>query len=150
MRNPYNPQTLRESPVRDRIIAALKEYGPMPVHEIAEVLELPNNNVSRIIRMTRLRWPGCFFRIISWLTPKETGVPGMKNMCRVYAFTGGKDVPKPEVNREECLKQNQARFRERNRAKIRARKKAARIKKKESAKPAQASPWDGLGQRAKR
>lgn len=79
---------------RDAITAALKEFGPMSVAEIAEYLGRARNVVNTCMTSARRHHPGKFFRIVSYR--RQVGVPGRETP--IYTTGPGRDAPRPNFD----------------------------------------------------
>lgn len=113
---------------RARIVAALQEYGPMTILELADHLELSKDVVGGCIASTRWLLPQQVFRVV-----RHQPVTGRRARdLAVYAAEAGPDTPN-QVNPAKRRKQSEARYRDKHRALINARARA-----KDAAPP---NPW---------
>lgn len=121
-------------PVRNAVIAAIKEHGPMTCNEVAEVLGWTIERTHSVIANGRRLHPGKLFRVIRYQPSRGKG----KDQA-VYAVQAGKDKPRPttdmKVRRHEALQ----RYRNKHRATINARHRQARAAKAGSTVPQ--NPW---------
>jgi hypothetical protein len=104
--------------IRDVLVEAFKEHGPMSAAELSEATGIPRKKVDHSIGGARREYPEQFFRIVEWRRQPD-GHKGA--MVPVYAHKPGKDKPQPKAKTH----------RERN-ADYRARKRAAlRVKNRQ-------------------
>lgn len=126
-----------KSKTRQIIINALRELGPMTIHEIAEETGLPVRKVSRQICATRHMHPGKYFRVVRY----QPLVGRTGKDLRVYAAEEGPDVPN-KVDEAARLKARQARYRNKHRAVINARNRVRNAN--QAGRYVASSPWMGL------
>lgn len=117
--------------VRDAIVAALREFGPMSAAEISETTGLPRGKVNAALTNARASHPGRFFRVSRWQL--QVGRKGRETP--VYAAAPGKDADRPTFDEEHRKAANRRNYRA-NRARWAAqRKRRAGVA---------TSPWSGL------
>ena len=122
-------------PVRNAVIAALTQHGPMTCHEIADVMDWPLIRVQSVLRSARWLHPEKMFRVVGY---KRTA-NGRGKDASVYALQAGADVPRNVVDFGKRRLQARALYRYRNQAAINARNRADRALKAGHA--ASANPW---------
>lgn len=117
--------------VRDAIVAALREFGPMSAAEISEATGLPRGKVNGSLTLARASHPGQFFRIVRWQL--QVGRKGRETP--IYAAETGKDARRPAFDDAHRKAASQRNYRA-NRA------RRAALRKQRSG--ISASPWAGL------
>ena len=110
-------------PIRNAVIAILKEYGPMTRNDIAGILGWPPERVHSTIANARRLRPGEIFRVVRYQR-----VEGKSKDQSVYAYAKGPDAPRPNVNKAARRKETEARYRRRHSATINARLRLYRAK----------------------
>lgn len=141
-RKRYQP-ALDRAPLRQPIVAALQEHGPMTMPDIADLLQLPRQKVSTTIRNARAGHPGIFFRVVGYRNPDELDLSmGCKSRRQIYAAEQGADMPRPKVNKTLRRKRTQKRYRDKNKAIINAQIRKHRSETKGSA--SLLGMWHGL------
>jgi len=116
--------THRALPVRNAVIAVLKEHGPMTIPEIADHLAWDLPRTRSVIANGRRLHPGKLFRIIAYRRAteskgKDTGV---------FAAQAGPDKPR-NPDKIARRKKTQASYRRRHQALINARHRKWRAEK---------------------
>ena len=125
-------------PVRNAVIAALTQHGPMTCHEIADVMDWPLARVQCALRNARRLHPEKVFRVIRYKPVTE----GKGKDASVYAAQAGADVPRQADNIDERRQKAQARYRRRHKAVINSRTRRARAL--QSGHAVRANPWAQL------
>lgn len=132
-RKRYQPNP-DKAPLRQAIVAVLQEHGPMTMPDIADLLQLPRQQVSGAIRNARACHPEEFFRVVGHRNPDKLDLDmGNKSRWQIYAAEKGADAPRAKVNKNLRRKQTQKRYREKNKAIINARIRKYRSETKGSA-----------------
>lgn len=101
----------------ERIIEALKEYGPMTVRELARLLNVPRDNISSLVNWLRVptpQYPVKRVYMCEWTYDDEECANPYPRP--VYKLGSKPDAPKPApLTRKEKAKQQRDRMRNRNR-----------------------------------
>lgn len=109
--------------MRERMIAAIQEHGPLTVRELAEWLQHDMGKVNESMWRARKTHGTRYFRVTGY--QRQQGNSGRE--ARVYGLGPGEDVRKPALGLK-ARRQTQYRYFEKNRALIYAKKKVQRRK----------------------
>ena len=110
-------------PIRNAVIAVLKEYGPMTRNDIAGILGWEPGRVHNTITNARRLHPEKMFRVVRYQR-----VEGKSKDQSVYAYAKGPDMPRPKVDKATRGRETRARYRRRHNATINARMRIRRAK----------------------
>lgn len=135
----------KPSPIRDVVMACLKENGPMTVPELMDALEMPRRQIYDAITGARQQWPGKMIRILRWVDPKSVG-SSSKRYLAVFSASPGPDADPIDLATKEHRQSKQNEYRAKRRALILAQQRRNYWARKGVAAPA-INPWQGLGQR---
>lgn len=113
-------------PVRNAVIAALREHGPMTRHALAECLDWPLGRVHSTVANARRLRPEQVFRVVGYQRVLE----GKGKDASIYAAEPGPDMPRPKAGQYQRNRATRRRYRERHRAVINARHRARRAREK--------------------
>lgn len=109
--------------MRERMIEAIKEHGPLTVRELAEWLDHDMGKVNESMWRARKTHGTRYFIVTGY--QRQQGHGGRE--ARVYGLGPGEDVRKPTLGKR-ARRQTQYRYFEKNRALIYAKKKVQRRK----------------------
>lgn len=107
--------------VRDKLVHALNEFGPMTAAELAAASGVPLVRVHACLAQARTTHERRIFRIAAWRSPLEENRSGKHYAIFALGSPNNRaDAPRPEWDPVEAKRAAGARFREANRAKLRA------------------------------
>ena len=127
-------------PIRNAVIATLKEHGPMTCEDTAGLMGWTVERVHGVISSARRLRPGQIFRVVRYQRAEGRGKDHS-----VYAASPGQDAPRPKVDKKVRRLRTQEDYRNRHRAIVNARNRMARAAKK--GYTASANPWAQLAPR---
>ena len=113
-------------PVRNAVIATIKEHGPMTCADTAGLMGWTVERVHGAIASARRRCPGQIFRVVGY----QRAADGKGKDASIYAAQPGDDVPRPAVNKKARRNATQANYRKRHKAIVNARLRMSRAKNK--------------------
>lgn len=114
------PSTERPAPTRDKLLAALRECGPMTAAELAEYTGMHRGAVNGAINGWRESNPRRFFAIVDWRRPVGNG----GRMAPVYRAGPGRDVPAPVIDKVAAARLYSQRYKARHKAIVSAKERA--------------------------
>lgn len=115
-------------PIRNAVLACLREHGPMTMLDIAEALQWPLARVHSAICGARNRYPGQLVHISGYRKHPERG----KDVS-VFAAGPGEDKPRPVLTNQQKQARRrvvQARYNRKNRTIIDTKARIKRAKAK--------------------
>lgn len=137
----------KRSPIRDSIVACLKENGPMTVVELMDAMDdLSQRQIYDAITGARQQWPGKIFRVVRWADPKTLDSKS-KGLLSVFFASPGPDVDPPSMATLEHRRHTQKVYRDARRALINVRKRKNYQASKGVLPKTDYNPWQGLGAR---
>jgi hypothetical protein len=115
-------------PVRNAVLACLREHGPMTMMEVAETLQWPVERVHSAISGARKRYPGQLVHIVAYRKHPERG----KDVS-VFKAGPGEDKPRPVLTKQQKAARRrvtQTKYNRKNRTLIDTRARIKRAKAK--------------------